>query len=90
MGTIPQNPRTSAAAPAWPWRPSSQDGSLEVDPEVWAVDEIPSAESVASVRLEHGNDQSGVTMIVVPALPTVPALLAVPAAVTPPKAEPHQ
>ena len=63
------------------------------------MDEIPSAVSATSVRLEHGYDQSGVAVTVVPALsplPAVPpdppksALLAVPAAVTPPEAEPHQ
>ena len=31
------------------------------------VDEIPSAESATSVRLEHGNDWSGVAMAGVPA-----------------------
>ena len=31
------------------------------------MDEIPSAESVASVRLEHGNEQSGVAVAGVPA-----------------------
>ena len=68
------------------------------------MDEIPSAVSVASVRLEHGYDQSGVAVAVVPTLsPRTPrpagppvspelakALLVGAAAVTPPKAEAPQ
>ena len=42
------------------------------------MDEIPSAVSVALVRLEHGYDQSSVTVTVVPALSTRPALPALP------------
>ena len=70
---------------------------------VWAVDVIPSAVSVASMRLEHRYDQSGIARAVVPALsplPTLPpkaalsALLAGAAAVapagTPPEAEAPQ
>ena len=37
------------------------------------VDEIPSAESVALVRLEHRNDQSGVAVAGVPAQSPWPA-----------------
>ena len=37
------------------------------------MDEIPSAESVASVRLEHGNEQSGVAVAGVPARSPRPA-----------------
>ena len=69
-----------------------------------AVDENPSAVSAASVRLEHGYDQSGVAMARVPARsprpprPTGPpvspklakALLVGAAAVTPPEAEDPQ
>ena len=64
------------------------------------MDEIPSAVSAASVRLEHGYDQSGVAVAVVPALsprpavPPEPALSALLAGVgavapteTPPEAE---
>ena len=68
------------------------------------MDVIPSAVSAASVRLEHGYDQSGVAMAVVPALspwlprpaspPVYPelakALLVGAAAVTPPEAESPQ
>ena len=65
---------------------------------------IPSAVSAASVRLEHGYDQSGVVGAMVPALSPRPprpagspvspelaeALLVGAAAVTPPKAEAPQ
>ena len=60
------------------------------------MDEIPSAVLVASVRLEHGYDQSGEAGVVVPALsprpprpahPPKSALLARAAAVTPPEPE---
>ena len=37
------------------------------------MDEIPSVESAASVRLEHGNDQSGVAVARVPARSPRPA-----------------
>ena len=37
------------------------------------MDVIPSAESVASVRLEHGNEQSGVAVAGVPARSPRPA-----------------
>ena len=64
------------------------------------MDEIPSIESVASVRLEHENDQSGVAVARVPARSPRPPRLAHPpestllaeaaAAVTPPEADSHQ
>ena len=68
------------------------------------MDVIPSAVSVASVRLEHGYDQSGVAVTVVPVLSPRPprpagppmspelaeALLVGAAAVTPPEAEAPQ
>ena len=71
---------------------------------VYVVDEIPSAVSAASVRLEHGYDQSGIAVAMVPSLspwppqPAVPpmspelveALLVGAAAMTPPEAEAPQ
>ena len=68
------------------------------------MDVIPSAMSAASVRLEHGYDQSGVAVVVVPALSPRPpwpagppvspklaeALLVGAAVVTPPEAESPQ
>ena len=67
------------------------------------MDEIPSAVSVASVRLEHGYDQSGVAVAGMPARSPLPALppkavllallagaTAVDPARTPPEVEPPQ
>ena len=65
--TISQNQQISAAKPAWPWWPSSQDGSLEADPVDEVVDVIPSAVLVASVTLEPGYDQSSIAVAGVPA-----------------------
>ena len=65
------------------------------------MDVIPSAVSAASVRLEHGYDQSGIAVAVVPARSPWPAgppvspelaeaLLVGAAAMTPPEAESPQ
>ena len=68
------------------------------------MDEIPSAVSMASVRLEHGYDQSGVAVAMVPTLSPQPprpagppvspelaeALLVGTTAVTPPDVEAPQ
>ena len=98
--TTHQTLQTSAAEPAWPWRPSSQGGSLEVDPVVWEVDENFSTESMASVRRELVYNRSGEAVAGVPARsprpalpahpPGSPVLAGVAAVMTPHMADSHQ